>query len=91
MRPPVLSGHNLKQFTLGSAYNQFNKKPNCNLHIYHPQRSWGKVIFLEVVSVHLCFCLFTGGGYSVVELPGGALKLHGFLCMVIFHGIIELH
>ena len=45
---------------------------NC----YHPQRSWGKVIFL-----HLFVILFTGG--ACVVAPGGCVwLLLGGVCMV---------
>ena len=41
----------------------FNNK--SEQHFYHPQRSWGKVMFLQV-----CVILFTGGEYLTRYTPG---------------------
>ena len=54
-------------------------------NIYHPQRSWGKVMFLQASVILLTgggACVVAGGGGGHAWLPGGCVWSLG-VCMVV--------
>ena len=54
----------LKEYLVGINMHQVMTQQNGLYCYYHPQRSWGKVMFLQV-----CVILFTGGGGEYLTPP----------------------